>query len=76
LVEAAAFIVRFTVPCSLVFLASVGLPLPGETILVSAAILAGATQAAVQPRRRHWRRDHRSALALWERSAALADMKE
>jgi membrane protein DedA with SNARE-associated domain len=30
---------------ALVFLESIGLPLPGETILVSAAILAGTTQA-------------------------------
>src|ERR1700759_1399776 len=29
---------------ALVFLESIGLPLPGETILVSAAILAGTTQ--------------------------------
>jgi membrane protein YqaA with SNARE-associated domain len=30
---------------ALVFLESIGLPLPGEAILVSAAILAGTTQA-------------------------------
>jgi len=29
---------------ALVFLESIGLPLPGETILVSAAIFAGTTQ--------------------------------
>ena len=58
-------------------LESIGLPLPGETLLIAAAVLAGTThQMNIVPvvLSRRARRDRRPGCRLWDRLGASASV--